>query len=231
MRRFRVPALAEQGTTITFDRDGSHHLLEVVHIRRGEAVVVFDGTGNEARATLTDVHDGAAVVTIDGPIRSSRPTFPLHLVLAVLKGPAMDDAIRMATEAGATCIRPFLASRSIARGERVDRWERVAASAAQQCGRGDVPSVLAPTDLADALADLVGCELFVAVPGSARAQPANGPAAVVIGPEGGLTPFEVRAVLAAGGAPVGLGRFVLRADTAAAVAVALVAPDGREEPP
>lgn len=226
MRRFKVAAIAAPGATLTVDREGSHHLLDVVHIRRGERVLVFDGSGDEAPATLTDVQDGVAVLTIDGPIASARPAHPLHLVLAVLKGPAMDDAIRMATEAGATCIRPFLASRSIARGERVDRWERVALSAAQQCGRGDVPEVQAPTDLAGALAGLAGCELFVAVPGAPRAVPAKGPAAVVVGPEGGLTESEVRAVLAAGGRPIGLGRFVLRADTASAVAVALVAPDG-----
>ncbi len=224
-----MSGITDPGSRLTIDREGSHHLLDVVRIQRGEQVLVFDGLGSEAPATLTDVEDGVAVLTIDGPPRSASPTHPLHLVLAVLKGPAMDDAIRMATEAGATCIRPFLASRSIARGERVDRWERVASSAAQQCGRGDVPEVLAPTDLAGALAGLSGCELFVAMPGAARAEPAHGAAAVVVGPEGGLTEVEVRTILAAGGRPVGLGRFVLRADTAAAVAVALVAPNSDQE--
>src|SRR5690606_11087678 len=114
---------------------------------------------------------------------------------------------------------------SVARGGRADRWQRIAVSAAQQCGRADVPRVHMEEGLAACLDRLTGgLDLRVALPGAEPRPPADGPAAVCVGPEGGLTDAEARLCLDRGARPMGLGRWVLRADTAAAEATAMTAP-------
>jgi 16S rRNA (uracil1498-N3)-methyltransferase len=226
VRRFNAPSLPRAGGEVALEPEVAHHLLDVVRITRGEHVVLFDGRGMEVRAVLRDVAAGVPVlVTVEDP-RSARPEAPLHLLLAVLKGPSMDEAVRMATEAGMTDLHPVLTARSVAKGERGDRWERIARSAAQQSGRGDVPALHPLRSLDEALAALPeGLERRIALPGAPRLGPAAGAAAVLVGPEGGLTSAEVARATAARFQPFGLGRWVLRAETAAAVACAATAAD------
>jgi 16S rRNA (uracil1498-N3)-methyltransferase len=111
--------------------------------------------------------------------------------------------------------------------ERARRWRRVAEEAARQCGRADVPDVAAPLPLEAALASLApGAVLVVFHPGGGRLAdlPAPGPAglAAVVGPEGGFTEGELSACARAGALRAALGPRVLRAETAAIVAVALL---------
>ena len=121
MRRFPVDTVPGKGGRIALSDPAAHHALEVVHLRAGEVVEVFDGNGRVATARFAE---GAWLEVLDEG-RIARPGFPLHLLIGIPKGPAMDDAVRDGTEAGATDIHPILVSRSIAKGERVDRWERI----------------------------------------------------------------------------------------------------------
>lgn len=228
MRRMPVQALPEPGERVQLDAAASHHALHVLRLPRGAELLVFDGQGRQAPARLVEVQSGQAVLEGLGPPQHAAPAHPLHLILGATKGPALDLAVRMGTEAGATDIHPVLTARSVARGERIDRWQRIAQSAAQQCGRADVPRihpVLPLCPAVDALLDQVpGIELRVAQPGGAALGPARGPAAVCVGPEGGFTDAEIQQLLDRGALPLGLSAWILRADTAAAVATALTAP-------
>ena len=221
MRRFIVDHLAPR---VALDREAAHHLLEVVRIPRGGRVLLFDGAGLEAEAVLVEVREGVPILTLEGPPRAAAPPHPLHLLLGLPRGGATDDALRMATEAGATDLHPVLAHRSVARGERRGRWGRILASAAQQCGRADVPRLHPLRPLGETLEGLPeGLDGRITLPGAPALPEATGPAAVMVGPEGGWTPAETQAALARGWRPMGLGRWTLRTATAAAVAVALVA--------
>lgn len=183
-----------------------------------------------APAILTHTTKREATARVTGPVVHLAPRASRHLALAVLKGPAMDDAVRMATEAGMTHLHPVLAERSVATGDRAERWVRIAESAAQQCLRADVPTVHEPASLPDVLERLSGVlHRFVAHPASTdAAHPgAEADAAVLIGPEGGWTDAEVRAAREAGWTPLRLGPWVLRARTAAPVAVAWLTRDDR----
>jgi len=148
----------------------------------------------------------------------------------------MDLLVQKTSELGVARIVPVVTERSVARpdaegadGKRA-RWEKIAREAARQCGRADVPEVAAPTPLADALAapDLPPRRLALFEGERARslraelAETAPAPTALLVGPEGGLAPAEMAAARAAGFVPVGLGRLILRVETAAIVAVALV---------
>ncbi len=219
MRRFQVADVGDVGASIVLPSDAAHHLVRVLRGKAGQTIELFDGDGHTALATVNDIDDGVVTVVIN-EIRTTPTTRSVTLVLAVIKGPAMDAAVRMATEAGVARILPVLSSRSVAKGDRTERWARIATSAAQQSGRGDTPTIAAPTTLTQALLLVDGATLYIAVPGSTEPVSGTNDAAVFVGPEGGWTPAEVSQVLAAGAHPISLGPWVLRADTAAAIAVA-----------
>lgn len=225
MRRVLHCPLGDVGAVVTLSPEAGHHLCRVLRVGVGQPVLLFDGEGLEATAVVIDDAPTAARLELREAPRPCRPAARVHLALGLLKGPAMDDAVRMATEAGMTDLHPVLARRSVATGDRIDRWERIAASAAQQCGRADVPAIRPPLRLAEVLRALADVpDRRVALPGADRAMPAAGDVAVLVGPEGGWTDDEVALALAAGFTPVGLGAWVLRAATAAPVAVAACSP-------
>ncbi len=224
MRRFFIQDL--EGASLTLDPTASHHLLRVVRIGRDEEVLLFDGRGLQRRACLDRVQDELAVLRPLSPPTEARAPRPLQVWLGLPRNPAADLAVRMATEAGATHICPFFAERSMVRGDRQERLTRIAASAAGQCGRADIPTVEPVRSLPDLLASRPpDLELWVATPGGAQPQlrPPTGGSVVIIGPEGGLTPHEVAECISAGAHTMTLGDWILRTDTAVAVAVAALA--------
>jgi 16S rRNA (uracil1498-N3)-methyltransferase len=169
-----------------------------------------------------------------GARRSAQPPeVKITLLQAVSKGERMDLVVQKATELGVTRIVPVLSARSVPRPGaegRHKRWRTIAQEAARQCGRADLPAVEVPCPLAQALGEAAagpgtrlvlweassGAPLRRALDGSERA------VTLLVGPEGGLAADEVEAAVAAGFRPVGLGPRILRTETAALVAVALV---------
>ena len=221
MRRFRVERIAER---ITLDAAGSHHLLRVVGIAPGETVEVFDTTGAVARAELVGVEQGAAVLAVvERGAAIARPQ--RWLLVGVVRPAAMELVLRMGTELGLDHLWPVWTERTVRRAsERRERWVRIAESAAEQCGRATVPTIASPRPLEEALADVPCADRFVALPG-AQGSPATptGDAAIVVGPEGGLTAAEVERTRALGYRAVTLGPHTLRTETAAIAALAWLA--------
>ncbi len=220
MRRFAAPSLPGPGQELLLDPAVSHHLLRVSGIAPGEPVLLFDGAGLEAEAVLLGAEAGQARMRQVSDTRR-RAVAQRRLLVALSKHAAMDTIMRMATELGASHIQPFVAERSVARGDRADRWGRITTGAAAQSGRATLPE-LGPTGaLAEVLAALPdGLERRVYVPGSATLAPPQPPCCLLLGPEGGLTDAEVQLALDHGFSAEGLGDTVLRADTAVAAALA-----------
>ena len=143
----------------------------------------------------------------------------------------MDLIVRMGTELGLSSIVPVLTARSVADPgpARLARWQRVAQEAARQCGRGDLPEIHPAGDLQTGLATLGPVGLFV-IPweeevqsiGEVIAGTSFASAALLIGPEGGLTLEEVEAGRAAGGQTVSLGQLILRTETAGLITAAML---------
>jgi 16S rRNA (uracil1498-N3)-methyltransferase len=224
-RRAIVAALPPEGGEVVLSDDSARHLTRVLRLGAGDRLELTDGRGGVAEAVLEGVGPDGRLRARAKPARREAPRPEVVLLLAVLKGPAMDDAVRMATEAGMTRLVPVETARSVPRGTRPDRWIRIAEAAAAQCGRADVPAIDAPTPLADALAATAHlADRRIAHPGAPRRSAAAESVAVLVGPEGGLTEAEVARAVAEGWMPVGLAPHVLRACTAAAVAVASAAP-------
>lgn len=221
MRRFHHPDLAEGPGEALLGDEASHHLLRVTGIAPGESLGLYDGQGRSAVARLLAVEGGRARVFVEAVRVEGAGRAPRHLCLALLKGPAFDTALRMATELGVASIRPVLARRSIARGEKEDRWRKVCAAAVGQSGGALIPEVMAPMGLAAVVAGLpVGTRGRIAAPGGDPLGPVEGEVALFIGPEGGWEPAELAEAEALGLEAVGLGPRVLRADTAVAAGLA-----------
>jgi 16S rRNA (uracil1498-N3)-methyltransferase len=228
-RRLHVPPERIDGALARLDDAGRHYLHDVLRLEPGAAVEVFDGRGG-----LYDgrIEPGFLAIAL-GPRRDAASAgVQLTLALALAKGEKVDLVVQKATELGVARIATWEAERSVVRleGERAEerakRWRRIAEEAARQCGRADVPEVLAPVTLPALLAALPPGALPVVFHGEGSAPIATLPAATsvvaVIGPEGGLTAAELGTLQRAGAARASLGPRTLRAETAAIAAVALL---------
>jgi 16S rRNA (uracil1498-N3)-methyltransferase len=239
LRRFFVPPPALSSAGVSFPAPQSHHIATVLRLHPGARVVVFDGR-HEAEAELVTVSDTATTARLTGAPREPARELDITLLQGIARGPRMDLVIRMGTEIGLTAIRPVVTARSLPDPgpARSARWERVAQEAARQCGRADVPAIAAPAPLAAALEALGPVDLLL-VPWEEARTPIGGviadvawaSAALLIGPEGGLTGDEVAAVRSAGAEPVSLGSHVLRTETAGAAAVAMLLYERTLRPP
>ena len=230
MRRLFVPRARIEGGAARLAGAELHYLRDVLRLAPGTELEAFDGEGGAYRATL----DEGGALLLGARREVPAPGARVQLAFALARGDRCDLVVQKATELGVARLSPFEASRAVvhldaARGaERARRWRRIAAEAARQCGRSDVPEVDAPAPLAAVLA--------AAPPGAAKlllhegggeavasAVERGAPAHLaIVGPEGGFAPGEVEVALAAGARLVTLGPRILRFETAAIVAVALV---------
>lgn len=227
LRRIHLPPERIEGGRGTLGPEVRRYLADVLRLAPGAAVEVFDGRGGRYAA---EIGPGFEWVSLGAREVAPAASLDLSLLVALAKGEKMELVVQKATELGVARILPFEAERSVvrldpARGEeRAGRWRRIAAEASRQCGRADVPEVAAPAGLARALEVLApATRTFVFHPGGGKLDGAAPPSvAAVVGPEGGLTDAEVRTCEEAGARRAALGPRVLRAETAAIVAVALL---------
>lgn len=212
-----------------------HYLRAVLRLSPGDELELFDGEGRRAAARVTRLTRREAVLTVEAPRPglAAEPATLLTLLFGVPRGDGADEVVRAGTEVGVAAFLPLQTARTVARppASRRERWARIAAQAARQCGRSRTPEVAVPTSLADALAGLppeVALRLVAWEDEPARPLGATVPAArpgavaLLVGPEGGLEAAEVAAARAAGFETVTLGPRLLRARTAAVVAPALL---------
>ncbi len=232
-QRLFLDAPLAEGARVPLDRDQANYLVNVLRMGPGAAVLVFNGEDGEWRAALDGDRKRAALV-IEAQTRTQTPPSPLDYLFAPLKQARLDYMVQKAVEMGAGRLRPVITRRTQVTRLNEDRLRANAIEAAEQCGILTVPEIAAPVSLADLLAGWESAEagrriIFCdedeagADPVAVLARLAPGPLAVLIGPEGGFAPEE-RAMLAA--LPfvtaIALGPRILRADTAAVAALALV---------
>lgn len=211
---------------ITLSDEAAHH-ARVARVRAGETIELVDLMGAVGVGQVVGWEGKRCRVRVDAlRMGQGEPPEPLVLGLGLLHTAAFDWAMEKATELGATSIVPVVSSRVQGRLARArpERWQRIVAAAAAQCGRSRAPQLMPPTTLTVFLQRATGLRL-VAAPGAPRAaEPlvtGGGGLTVLVGPEGGLTPEEVAEAVRAGFLPLGLGPRTLRAETAAVVALAV----------
>lgn len=198
---------------------------QVRRVQPGDALVLFDGRGGEWQARVRAMGRQSVNVELLAHTVVDRELRPrVTLAVGMPANERMDWLVEKATELGAAALQPLLCERSVLRldGERADRkrehWQAQAVAAAEQCGRTQLPAVQPVRRLADWLQQLpAGSLRWLLSPQAASAPPrpaADAMLLVLSGPEGGLSPAEQAAALAAGFSAVQLGPRVLRAETA-----------------
>ncbi len=232
--RVLVPEATLTGEQLELPAEEAAHVSRVLRVSAGDALRVFNGRGDEWNAQVVACTRASVTVTLGARAVSARETRVKYTVaLAVLKGDGTDDAVRDAVMMGASSISPFVSARSdvtavaALRGHRLDRWRRIAASSAKQCGRAVVPEVAPPVALESLVAGpWSGVRIWLTEPAVARVPiaiadlPAPEAATLAVGPEGGWTPDEVLLAERAGWMLVSLGGRTLRATSAPLAALA-----------
>lgn len=231
--RLYVESELREGCTLPLDRTQQNYLCNVLRLKQGEAVLVFNGRDGEWRASLGegDTRKSAALAVL---VRTREQTAPpdLHYLFAPLKHARLDYMAQKAVEMGAGVLRPVITRRCQATRVNVARLGSNAIEAAEQCGILTLPRIEPPATLEAVLScwdrerTLVFCDEDAdgldPVDALGAVKPGT-PLAVLIGPEGGFDEREREALLALPSVVrLSLGPRILRADTAAVAALALV---------
>ncbi|GAB2767394.1 16S rRNA (uracil(1498)-N(3))-methyltransferase [Nocardioides salsibiostraticola] len=222
------------GSTVAVEGDEAHHAVVVRRLRVGESVLLSDGLGTAVTGEVTSTGKRRFEVSARDVTTIERPTPEIVVVQAIPKGDRGEMAVEMLTEIGVSRIVPWAADRSVAvwKGERAQKslakWRSTAREAAKQSRRVWHPEVDAMATTAQIVALLEQVDLAVVLhedathPLADLRVPHDGTLAIVVGPEGGLTPNEVNAFVAAGACDLRLGSEVLRTSTAGVVAAGVL---------
>jgi 16S rRNA (uracil1498-N3)-methyltransferase len=219
LHRFFVEPAEMTGERFAVPAAIVHQVSRVLRLGDGDRLVLLDGRGEEATVRL---EGGACVVEERGPA-GGEPEHRLTVWQALLRGDHLEPVIRHGTEVGIATFRLFTSERCVAREispRKLERLRAVAREAAEQSERGLVPEVAAPVSFADAVAS--ASVLLLERTGGPRLSELEAPGSVVIGPEGGFTPDEVAAAKRARLALAGLGPRILRSETVAVAAAAVI---------
>ncbi|MGQ0672315.1 MAG: 16S rRNA (uracil(1498)-N(3))-methyltransferase [Hyphomicrobium sp.] len=240
--RLFIDAPIRAGDAVQLTDDQSNYLRNVLRLSAGAGVLVFNGRDGEWRAELETVGKrGAALKPVEST-RAQEDGPAIRCLFAPLKRARLDYMVQKATEMGAARLSPVLTRRTVAERVNLDRMRANAIEAAEQCGLMRVPVIDEPEKLDRVLANwpadcrIVFCDeagpiadpvaaIRAALNHGAPRTPADPPqpVAVLVGPEGGFAPEERAALLARPFTlPIRLGPRIMRADTAAVAAMAIV---------
>jgi 16S rRNA (uracil1498-N3)-methyltransferase len=223
-----VDEALREGSVLTLDGAQANYLGNVLRLQRGAQVKLFDDRTGEWLAQITDAGKKRLTLAVTRHLRPREPVPDLWLLFAPIKKGPIDWLVEKATELGAARLVPVFTQRTNVDRLNLDRLRAHTVEAAEQCERTALPQLAEPVKLAALLREWPAERaLFFAdetggAPFAAAAAAHAGPAAILIGPEGGFTPEEAAAVRALPQArAISLGPRILRAETAAAAALAL----------
>lgn len=238
MRRFFVRPEDVGGLELRLQGDEAAHLLHALRLRPGTPIVAFDGLGHEYVATIERLDEDEVICRItcqrDSPHAQG---VSITLGQGLPKGDKFEWVIQKTTELGVTELVPLLTERVVPRlsahhtGAKRVRWERLAREACKQCGRSAVPRLSSPMSLDTFCMTFQQADLRLLLWEEERRRRlrtilgASGQVtsvAIIIGPEGGLTPTEVARGESYGFLAVSLGERILRTETASMTIVALL---------
>lgn len=235
LKRFFLEGRYERGASVVFDGSDARKIAVVLRMQEGDEVEIIDSSAQRFHATLH--FEGRNVFAmLNETVQTSHAETP-HIAIAqgIPKGQKMDFVVEKLTELGAAEIFPLRSERTVAgdvSANKIDRWRRLAKTAAQQCGRSDVPLIAEPIALDELIGQfksydcvLLPWELADRTPLRERLPQLVHDARrilVPIGPEGGFSHEEADRAQAAGAHLISLGSRILRTETAALVVVSLL---------
>ncbi len=222
------------GTEITLEDQVARHLGAVLRLKAGDPITLFNGRGGEHPAILTDCSSKRVRARIMDSIAIERESpLQIHLGIGLSRGDRMDWVIQKATEAGVTEITPLFTERTEVKlkSDRLEKklghWQQIVASACEQCYRNQLPVIHEPSNLHLWLNEASSDKKLVLHHRSAQTLhqlkgETCSSVALLIGPEGGLTPDEIDSAIQQGFQPLALGPRVFRTETAPVVAISIL---------
>lgn len=218
---------------VTITDDQARHLTLVLRAKPSDMISVLNGSGYEYKCRIVSVHkkEVKAEVISKGPYSAESPV-SITVAQGISKGERMDIAIQKSTELGATRIVPVITERSqVKHTQKVERWHKIALSAAQQSGRDKIPEINEPVRLEEFLDSIVtgspGIIFFEEKRERNLKDVLSGfqeikELIILIGPEGGFTKEEVAAATEKGFIEASLGPRILRTETAPITALSII---------
>ena len=239
MPRFFVPKadIDTVAGTVRIYGDDARHIARSLRMASGEGITVCDGEGTDYRCTLGRIRDDCAEAVINASSGClSEPPYFVTVCQALVKRDKMETVIQKSVECGASHILPFESSRCIMKMKensdaRIVRWNRIAAEAAKQCGRGMLPRVDAPVGFAAVAERVSGYDLKIFCYEDEHVTKLSSFLAsvalpmkicIAVGPEGGFSPEEAEYARKNGFVSVTLGPRILRTESAAPFALAAI---------
>lgn len=204
----------------------AHYLIGVMRLKQGAPVKLFDNHSGEWLSEVAMIGKRDLILRVDGLLRQREDVPDLWLLAAPIKKGRIDLVAEKACELGVARFQPVITQRTVIDRVNLDRLRAHMIEAAEQCGRTALPELAAPAKLAEVLKNWPS-ERALYFADESGGEPAAkvmhpGPAAILIGPEGGFTDEERAAIRAVPQAkPVTLGPRILRAETAAMAAIAV----------
>jgi 16S rRNA (uracil1498-N3)-methyltransferase len=230
-QRLFVEADLAAGRPVACSAEQANYLKNVLRLKAGDGILVFNGRDGEWQAELVASGKRGVSLAITARVRHQAGGPDIDYLFAPLKRARLDYMVQKATEMGAARLRPVITRRTVAERVNVERMRANAVEAAEQCGILRVPAVAAPEKLEAAVAGwdpgrrLIFCDEDAqeSCPITALAGMEPGPLALLVGPEGGFDEVERELVASKPFVTrISLGPRILRADTAAVAALALV---------
>lgn len=229
--RLYVDAPLALGAHLQLDAAQANYVVAVMRLKAGDTLLVFNGRDGEWAADVIPGRKRGCELSIRQQTRPQDVPQDIHYLFAPLKRARLDYMVQKAAELGVSRLVPVLTRRTVAERVNLERMRANCIEAAEQCGILTVPVVAEPMKLEAVLAGwdagrrLIVCDeaADIASPVAALSALAPGPLAVLIGPEGGFAPEERASLLAKPFVTrLSLGPRIMRADTAAVAALALV---------
>ena len=216
---------------------------KVLRLKNGEQLMVCDGKGKECVCTVSDVSNGQISLVVNHRQESAtEPKVKASVYMAFAKGDKLEHVIQKATELGAFEVVAFPSARCVSKPDdkslkkKLDRWQKIAAAAAEQSGRGQIPQVVVLNSFNEALNRAKRSDISIlfyenesatTLHMAMQAQDYDS-ISLLTGPEGGLEPGEVEQAIAAGLQVCTLGSRILRCETAPLCALSAVMYDSGE---
>jgi len=235
LKRLHIDNKLKRGIEVQLDEEQARYLGRVLRLRVGDSLNAFNGEDGEFEASIVSIAKSAATLALGEHCdRNTESPLKVHLVQAISRGERMDLVVQKATELGVKRLSPVLTEYGVVKldadraEKRREHWQKIATSACEQCGRIRPPLIDTPVPLKawfgdqpkDADIDLVlrpGARTALTSLGAPRTK-----VCLLIGPEGGLSPVEYEDAAVAGFMDVSLGPRILRTETAAIAAIAVM---------
>ena len=220
--------------TVIITGDDALHITKSLRMREGEAVTVCDRRGTDYFCTVEKTGETVFLAVTSEKSGEGEPPYFATVYQALVKGDKFDTVVQKAVECGASAIVPFISERCIVRIDKKDaakkivRWQRIAEEAAKQCGRGIIPEILPLMTYIEAVESAAKADIPLfcyedegenKLGKILKTAEKHGTVSIMIGSEGGFSEKEADAAKKSGMVSVGLGKRILRTETASSFAL------------